>query len=150
MYETNTELLKQLFSAIERGVWGRAGIYLTDEFKFSGPTPEPVDKKGFLELHQALVSAIPDWSFNAHDFKESGENVSLKVRISGTHLKELNLPLMGIRSVQATNKKFSLPEEKVDVTFKNGKITSFKVEIVANAGLPGILSQLGIKVPAVV
>ena len=37
MYETNTELLKQLFSAIERGVWGRAGIYLTDEFQFRAP-----------------------------------------------------------------------------------------------------------------
>jgi hypothetical protein len=146
MNESKKELVGKLFSYIKSGKRDEAGALLSENFMFSGPVPEPVDKKDFLEMHFALLKAIPDWSFNEHDIQEQGNQVKLKVKISGTHTKELNLPSLGIKSA-ATNKRISLPEEKCELTFEGDKISNFSVEKVTGGGLMGILSQLGIKMP---
>jgi hypothetical protein len=147
MNDPKIELVRQLFAHIENGDNDKAGAMLADDFKFSGPTPDPVDKKGFLDLHKALVSSMPDWSFNARDFRESGDFVTLKAKVSGTQTRELNIPFLGIRSARATNTYVLNPEEKVEIGFDDNKISSIKVEKVVNGGVAGILSQLGIEMP---
>ena len=147
MAGTRTGQVKRLLAHIEKHETAKADMLLSDDFIFSGPTPEPISKKSFMELHTALVSAIPDWSFDAHSFKESGDTVEVKVNIAGTHMNELNIPFLGLSSVPATNKEFLLPEEMIEIGFTGDKISSFKVGKTSGGGMPGMLSQLGIKMP---
>ncbi len=147
MNESKIELVKQFFSNIEHGDFAKAEKLLTDDFEFSGPTPEPVDKEHFLEMHRGMVGAMPDWSFDAQGFNESGDDVTLTAQVSGTHTRELNIPFLGLRAVRATKKHAINPKEKVEIHFEGDKISTFQVEKVPNAGLPGILSQLGIALP---
>ena len=95
---SRTDQLKQLISHIEKRETSKANMLLADDFMFSGPTPEPLSKKSFMEFHSSLVSAFPDFSFNAHDFEESGDKVKFKVSITGTNQRELNFPMMGIKA----------------------------------------------------
>ena len=92
MNKSKTELLRDLFSFIEYGNMDMAAECLSEDFLFSGPTPEPVGKKQFIELHTALRNALPDWSFNPANIEEHGDTVTLKVHITGTHLKEMSIP----------------------------------------------------------
>jgi hypothetical protein len=41
-----------------------------------------------------------------------------------------------------------MPEEKVRFTFKDNKIESLNVESVTGGGIPGVLKQLGVDIPA--
>jgi hypothetical protein len=109
--------------------------------------PQPVHKNEFLGLQGALVAAIPDWKFNASDFREQGDTVTLKVHISGTHTKPLSLPPMGIQSLPPTGKHVQLPYEPLTVTVKNGTATRIEAGHVEGGGVPGVLDQLGVKMP---
>jgi hypothetical protein len=50
--------------------------------------------------------------------------------------------------VPATGKKVSLPAEASTFTIKNGKIARLDVAPTPGGGVPGILSQLGVPMPA--
>lgn len=41
-----------------------AASYMSEDFQFSGPVPEPVDGKQWLALMQALNTAFPDMNYN--------------------------------------------------------------------------------------
>jgi hypothetical protein len=144
MKKSKIELVKDLFSHIEYGNMDMVTECLSDDFMFSGPTQDPVDKKQFVELHSALRSALPDWSFNPVNVEEHDNVVTLKVHITGTHLREMNIPSLGIFSAPPSYKHISLPEEKVEVGFDGDLISSLNIEKVPSGGMQGILSQLGI------
>ena len=114
---------------------------------FAGPMPKPVGKREFIGLQTALVAAIPDWKFNAGEYKEQGDKVMVKAHISGTHTRPLSLTPMGIQSLAPTGKKVQLPYENLTVTVKNGKATRIDAEHVEGGGVPGVLAQLGVKMP---
>jgi hypothetical protein len=144
---SNTDLVKSVLAAFESGDTKKAESLLSDDMVFAGPVPKPVSKGEFLGLQGALVAAIPDWKFNAGDYKEQGDKVLVKVHISGTHTKPLTLPPMGIQSLPPTSKHVQLPYENLTVTIKNGKATRIDGEHVEGGGVPGLLAQLGVKVP---
>jgi predicted ester cyclase len=115
---------------------------------FAGPMPQPIGKREFLGLQGALGAAIPDWKFNASEYKERGDRVMAKVHISGTHTAPLSLPALGIQSLPPTGKRVQLPHEPITVTVKNGKVTRIDAEHVEGGGVPGLLAQLGVRPPA--
>jgi predicted ester cyclase len=144
---SNADLVKSVLSAFESGDAKKAESLLSDDMVFAGPVPKPVSKHEFIELQSALVAAIPDWKFNAGEYKEQGDKVLVKVHISGTHSKPLTLPPMGIQSLPSTSKHVQLPYENLTATVKNGKVTRIDGEHVEGGGVPGLLSQLGVKMP---
>ena len=144
---SNADLVKSVLSAFESGDAKKAESLLSDDMVFAGPVPKPVSKHEFIQLHSALVAAIPDWKFNAGEYKEQGDKVLVKVHISGTHSKPLTLPPMGIQSLPSTSKHVQLPYENLTATVKNGKVTRIDGEHVEGGGVPGLLSQLGVKMP---
>ena len=144
---SNTDLVKSVLAAFEAGDAKKAESALSDDMVFAGPVPQPIGRAEFIGLQGALVAAIPDWKFNAADFKEQGDKVTLKVHISGTHTKPLTLPPMGIQALPATGKHVQLPYEVLNVTVKNGKATRIDAEHVDGGGVPGLLAQLGVKMP---
>jgi predicted ester cyclase len=144
---SNADLVKSVLSAFESGDAKKAESLLSDDMVFAGPVPKPVSKHEFIQLQSALVAAIPDWKFNAGEYKEQGDKVLVKVHISGTHSKPLTLPPMGIQSLPSTSKHVQLPYENLTATVKNGKVTRIDGEHVEGGGVPGLLSQLGVKMP---
>jgi hypothetical protein len=144
---SNTDLVKATLAAFESGDTKKADSLISDDLVFAGPVPQPMGKREFLGLQGALVAALPDWKFNAAEFKEQGDKVTVKVHISGTHTKPLTLPPLGIQSLAATGKHVQLPYESLTITVKDGKATRIEAGNVEGGGVPGLLGQLGVKMP---
>ena len=144
---SNIDLVKSVFAAFESGDVRKAETLLSDDMVLAGPVPKPVSKHEFVGLQSSLVAAIPDWKFNAGEYKEQGDKVLVKVHISGTHSKPLTLPPMGVQSLPPTTKHVQLPYENLTVTVTNGKVTRIDAERVEGGGVQGLLAQLGVKMP---
>jgi len=145
--QSNKDLINAAYRSMEAKDMKTLGTYFADDFKFTGATPEPMNRQQFIDLMQALTTAMPDWKFNESDISETGDTVRMTLRITGKNTGIVNLPQLGISSAPATGKKVALPPEKIEVVIKNGKIASFNVTSPRGGGVPGIMTQLGIKMP---
>jgi predicted ester cyclase len=141
------DMIKTGLAGMEMGQPGKLAEILADDMVFAGPVPEPVGKREFLGLQTAMVKAMPDWKFNATDFKQNGEQVTATFQITGTHTGELSLPMPGFPKVPASGKHISLPKEPMTITLKNGKISRIESASVQGGGVAGVLAQLGIPMP---
>jgi hypothetical protein len=141
------EIVKNVMRALEQCKFDQVENYLTDDFTFVGPVPNPINKREWLDLHKKMSKGIPDLKFNMKNLSESGNVVNGSVQLSGTHSKEMPSLLTGIEAIPATNKKIQLPEENITAVFKGEKINSFTVEKVPNGGVAALLKQIGAKVP---
>jgi predicted ester cyclase len=115
----------------------------TADFTLSGAAPQPISLEDFTEMLPHLVRAIPDWKFNASNYKVVGERVTCSVRISGIHSGVLDLPMMNIHGYQPTGKRIRLPLEGNTYVLRDGKVAHLEVEKVEGGGIPGILTQIG-------
>jgi len=145
---TAIEMASKLFQAIEAKETTAAAKLLTDDFKFSGPVPQPISGREWLAMQQNLGTAFPDWKFNAADLREEGGKVRGTVQITGTHKGELDLSALGMPNVPATGVAVKLPREEITLSVSNGKFTSLTTAATEGAGVMGILSQLGVEVPS--
>jgi hypothetical protein len=145
---TKTETVKAFSAALEARDFEKAASYLTDDFALSGPLPQPIGKQEFIAVQSAFEDAFQDWSFNSHDEVEQGYKVLAAVQITGTHTIDLVLPMPGIPPIPATNKKVSLPVEHITFTFKGDQIASLTSDNVPGGGIPGVLQQIGVPLPA--
>ncbi len=142
-----SDVVLEFLHAIEEKDYDKASKYLAKDFTFSGPTPKPVDSKEFIDVHRQLLQAIPDWRFNFNVVKEDENEVTGKVHITGTHTRDLTLPMLqNLGTVRPTGKRISLPAEKVHIKVKGNKIGRFSVDVPPNGGVMGILSQIGVDV----
>lgn len=121
--------------------------HTSDDFTFSGPVPQPIGKEDWIGLQTLLGIAMPDFSFNISKVEEKGNVVRFTVAISGTQTQPLDLSMMGMDVIPASDAHVQLPTETVDVTVRGDKVTSVYVPVVAGGGVPGILSQLGVQIP---
>jgi hypothetical protein len=141
------DIVKQGLAATEAGDFGKVDSMVADDFSMSGPVPMPVGKREFIGLMMALLKAMPNWNFNARDYKENGDQVAVMLRITGTQTGDLQLPMPGMPAIPASGKKVSLPAEPSTFTVKNGKLAKLEVASTPNGGVMGILSQLGVNLP---
>ena len=141
------ELAEKLLSYIEVGDRASALKLLSDDFTFSGPVPEPISGAMWLGLTEKLTKAFPDWAYNVSDLKAEGDIVHLTAQITGTHKGELDLSDMGLPKVPATGKKIRLPRDEVELKIEGGKVKYFKTSPNPEAGVTGVLKQLGVAIP---
>lgn len=141
------EATRKLFELIESRETGAAAEYLSDDFTFAGPVPDPIDAAAWLGLHDRLNAAFPDFSFNLRDVQQVGNTAQGTLQLSGTHSSDLDLSAIDLPNVPATGKSFELPPESVTVTIEGEKITSVQAARVEGGGVMGILSQLGVEAP---
>jgi predicted ester cyclase len=142
------EMIKSGLAAMEMGQSAKLADILSDDMVFAGPVPVPIGKREFLAIQTAMVAAMPDWKFNPNDFKQEGDQVTTIFQITGTHTGELNLPMPGFPKLPATGKHVSLPKEPMTITLKEGKIIRLESAKVPGGGVPGVLAQLGVQMPA--
>lgn len=131
--------------SVQKGDFELAKSMLADDFQFSGPVPEPINKETWLEMSINLKAAFPDLNYHFKMIGTDGDVVRSTTQWSGTHTGNLNLMNMNMGMTPATNKPVSAKMAKTRITVKKDKITLWEVEPTDGADLTAILGQLGVK-----
>ena len=137
------ETVKAFAAALEARDFEKSASYLSDDFVLSGPVPQPLGKQEFIAVQSAFQNAFPDWLFNSHNEVEQGDTVTATVATTGTHTRELVVPMPVMPPIPPTGKKIALPEEHMTFTFKGDKIASLASDNVPGGGVLGVLAQIG-------
>ena len=143
------EIVQSLMDSIQKGDFVHAKTMLADNFQFSGPIPEPINREAWLGMSASLKTAFPNLDYHFNVIGAQGDIVKTTSQLSGTHTDSFDLTAMNMGIIPATDKDFSVKVEKTKVTVRDNKITSWAVERTDGAGLSAILDQLGVKVPTV-
>jgi SnoaL-like polyketide cyclase len=141
------ETVKTLQSALQSGDFKKAKTFLSDDFQFSGPIPEPVNGEQWMGISTNLKVAFPNLDYHFGIESAEGNVVHISAQLSGKHTGNLDLTAMGMGVIPATGKSFSAKREQADVTLRGDKVASWAVQPTEGAGLVAVLSQLGIQVP---
>jgi len=141
------ETVQALVDAVQKGDFENVKSMLADDFQFSGPIPEPINKEAWLEMSLSLKTAFPDLDYHFKVIGADGDVVRSTAQLSGTHSGPFDLTNMNLGMIPATNKTFSTKSEKTKITVKDGKITLWAVEPNDGAGLMEILKQLDARLP---
>ena len=101
-------------------------------------------------VRQVLAEALPDFSFNTSEAREEGDKITLTIQITGTNTGVLDLGRVGlpVPPIQPTGRTVKHPVEHPVLTVRNGKFSALDLPQVEGGGLPGLLKQLGIALPA--
>ena len=141
------EIVQTLLDSVQKGDFEKAKSLLSDDFQFSGPIPEPVNREAWLGMSSSLKTAFPDLDYRFKVIGADDDVVKTTSQLSGTHSGSFDLTNMNMGVIPATNKAFSAKLEKTKITVKENMITSWAVEPTQGAGLNAILDQLGVKLP---
>ena len=145
---SGTDVVKEGMAAWSAGDATKLAALLTDDFTFAGAGPTPLNKEQFLALSRATHSAMPDWAFNARDWQENGDVVTVTVQITGTHTGTMPPIMPGFPAVPPTGKKVQLAEEHHTYTVRSGQAASAKTDAGATGGgLIAFYQQVGAQLP---
>lgn len=142
---SNTQIVQAGMQAWEANDAAALSPLVAEDFTMTGPTPQPLGKGEFIGFMHVLLAAMPDFAFNISRFEENGDDVIAYSHITGTHTGTLALP--GMPSIAATGKKIVLPEEVQTYTVRDGKLQSLVTDAQPDAGVAGMLSQIGVLLP---
>jgi predicted ester cyclase len=138
---SNIDAVKAQWAAWRAGDWDAVAASLTDDFVFSGPVPQPLNKAAFIGLSQAILAAFPDWDFHLHDFREEGDAVYATDAITGTHTGTLAV-IPGVPPVAATGKSIKLTESQQIFTFRGNLVSQLEVQA-PGGGVAEVYAQVG-------
>lgn len=141
------ETVQAVFSAIEASDWTRARGLLADDFTFGGAVPQPIGPDAWLGIHKAMSAAMPDFSFNASNFRDENGGAACQVQVTGTQTQTMTLPIPGLPPIPATGKRVALPAEPVRATARGDKLATVTIAQIPGGGVPGMLAQLGVPLP---
>jgi predicted ester cyclase len=119
-----------------------------DAMASGGVLPQAIPVMQAMGMVSALVTAMPDLSFDIEQTTVSGDQATVRVRWTGTQSGPLSLPLPGMPTLAPTGKKVSVNDAYV-VTVQGDKVSHLHVESPADGGIPAALEQLGVKASAV-
>jgi predicted ester cyclase len=142
------EVAQAFVGAFNAGDWDTVASYLSDDFQFSGPVPEPVGAAEWLGISTVFQVAFPDINYNLRVVSVEGNVVKTTSQIKGTHTGDLDLSMLGMGVIPPTGKSFSLPAESGEATVEGGEVTSIHIHSGEGSGIMGILGQLGLKPPS--
>jgi predicted ester cyclase len=137
---SNTDIVHAGMAAWSKADWTTLSSLLTDDFVFGDQ--EPLDKTTFLGFGHAMLTAFPDWAFNASGFREEGDQVFCSVHITGTHMGTL-APAPDFPTVPATGKQIDLPVEEETYTLRGGQISRLVATPPPEGGFTAMYAQLG-------
>jgi hypothetical protein len=141
------EIVRALLDSVQRGDFEKAKSFLSNDYQFSGPVPEPINAETWLGIHKNLKKAFPNLDYHFHVDGVEGDVTKISAELKGTHRGVLDLSQVGLGVTPATDKSFATPPEHGKVTCKGDKVVSWVVDRIDGGGLTGILAQLGIAVP---
>ena len=139
--------VQAFLDSVQMADFEKAKSFLSDDFQFSGPVPEPVNRDAWLGMSMSLKKAFPNLEYHFHVEGADGNVVKLGAQLKGAHSGDLDLTSMNMGVIPATNKSFANPHEHGKITVKDDKIVSWVVEPTEGGGLMGILGKLGVNLP---
>jgi hypothetical protein len=143
------EIVQALADSIQKADFESARDMLADDFQFSGPVPEPMDKAGWLGISSSLKAAFPDLDYHFKVIGTEGNVVRITSQLSGTHTDSFDLTSMQGGVIPPTNKTFVTTREKTKITVNGDLISAWTVEPTQGAGMMEILKQLEVSLPTV-
>jgi hypothetical protein len=142
-------VVQSVMDAVQAGNYAQAKSFLSDDFRFSGPVPEPMNADGWMGILSTLKNASPNIQYHFQVESMDGDTANIGSKLEGTQSAPLDLTAMHMGVIPATNKSWSAALEHGKATVnKGGKVTSWAVEPTEGAGLMAILGQLGVKPPS--
>jgi predicted ester cyclase len=142
------ETVQVLLDAVQKGDFENAKSMLAEDFQFSGPVPEPINRDAWLDMSTSLKTAFPDLDYHFRVIGTEGDVVRATSQLSGTHSGSFDLSGMNMGVIPATDRTFAVKREKTKITVIEDQITSWVVESVEGAGVLAILKQLEAETPA--
>jgi len=142
---TSQETVQALMDSVQRGDFDRARTFIADDFKFKGLSHKSISGKTWLKLSASLKMAFNGLNYNFKVASAEGDIVNTTSQMTGNNRGAFDLTGLHMGVISATHKNFSTPTEKIKITVKNNKVTSWIVEPTEGAGLMAILGQLGVK-----
>jgi len=139
------ETVQTLIDSVQRGDFDKARTLLADDFKLKGLIPKPINGKTWLKMSASLKMAFTGLNYHFQVDSADGNIVNTTAQMSGQNRGAFDLTSLRMGVISATNKNFSTPTEKIKITVKNEKVSSWVVEPTEGAGLMAILKQLGVK-----
>ena len=140
--------VQTLMDAVQKGDFEKAQSTLASDFQFSGPVPEPISGPAWMGMSASLKNAFPDLNYQFKIVSVDGNTAHISAELKGTHKGALDLSALGMGVIPPTNKTFAAKYEKGEASVQDGKVKTWVMEGTEGAGLMAILSQLGVKVPA--
>lgn len=142
------DAVKEFVKALESRDLEKAAGYLSVDFEFSGLTPLPIGREGYLDVQRGILSAFRDWRFNLSDVHERAGTIEATAHITGTQTGDLVVPVPDLPAVPATGKHVSLPGETHFYRVRGSKIASLRVVVTPGGGFQGLYGQLGARLPS--
>lgn len=140
--------VQALMDAVQNGDFKKAQSFLSDDFQFSGPVPEPLSGQAWLGMSANLKTAFPDLNYQFKVESVDADTVNISAQLKGTHKGNLDLKAMGMTVIPPTNKSFAAAYEIGKVMVHDGKVKTWATVPTEGAGLMAILGQLGVKPPS--
>jgi hypothetical protein len=146
MSDTQEDIVRTFIGALETNDQDIAASYLSENFIFSGWTPQPLNKKDFLTVIGGIKSGIPGLIFNLHNIDEQENMVTGTTQIAGYQTDSFILPPLGLPPIPQTASSVSLPAEDVEFLLQNDQIVHMTVQHTPGGGIKGLIHQLGIDI----
>ena len=143
------DTVNTFMTALQSGDIELAADTMSDDFIMSGFAPKDLNKNQFLSTYSNLLAALPGLSFNMSDeLSEEDGTVQTEIEITGTHLNQLALPVLGIGLIEPTGLDVTLAQTKTTYHVNNdNKVTRMEMQPVVGGGLEGLLQQVGAELP---
>jgi ketosteroid isomerase-like protein len=139
------ETVQALMDAVQKGDFDKAKTLLSDDFQFRGLTRRPISGKTWLKFGASLRMAFNGLNYHFKVEDSNGNIVNTTSQMSGNNRGAFDLTSLRLGVISATNRDFSTATEKIKITVKDDKVSSWDVEKTKGAGLMAILGQLGVK-----
>ena len=140
--------VQALMDSVQKGDFEKAKSFLSSDFMFSGPVPQPINGEAWLGMSMSLKKAFPNLDYQFKMKSMDGDVANISAELKGTHSGEFDLTAMNMGVIPVTNKSFAVPNQHGKATVKGDKVTSWAMEPLEGAGLMAILGQLGVKPPS--
>ncbi len=140
----NADFVVKLEDALMARDYKQFSDCLAENFTCTGVSPEPINKEGYVHMMKMMLAAFPDFSNNLKIVGEKAGIVHGSLELCGTHTNELDLSIMGMPKIPATDKSFKLGQDTFRAKISDGKISNIDITLAEGGGFPGIFAQLGI------
>lgn len=140
--------MQALLDAVQKGDFETAKSLLADNFRFSGPIPEPINAEGWLRMSSSLRAAVPDLDYHFKVIGTQGDVVRATSQLSGTRPESSHLTGLNTGVMSPADKTFEARLEKTRITVKDDRVTVWVVDPAQGAGMKEILDQAGLAIPA--
>src|SRR5512147_2362038 len=95
------EIVQGLMDSVQKGDFEKARSFLSSDFKFSGPVPEPVNGEAWMGMSKSLKKAFPNLEYHFHVKSIEGDVASISAQLKGTQSGEFDLTSMKMGVIPA-------------------------------------------------